>query len=62
MDLNHDGVKWNHWKATERTLSISKAAKIDDLSQAIVSKLILSEDFPDHKGYPLAVLAVKVGL
>ena len=47
------------FKATDRTISISKVAKIDDLSQAVASRIILSE-FPHNNGYPLAFLTVKV--
>ena len=48
------------WSATDRTMSISKTATIDEVSQAFVSKLVLSDDFPHGGLYPLATLSVKV--
>ena len=59
FDIGKDG-KVNIWKATDRAVSISQAAAINDLSEAAISKLVLSKDFPHRNGFPLAVLSVKV--
>ena len=48
------------WSATEIPMSFSKGASIDEVSQTIVSRLTLSDDFPHQGNYPLATLSVKV--
>ena len=48
------------WSATPRAVSIYKGATIAEVSQAIVSKLVLSDDFPYEGYYPCATFSVKV--
>ena len=48
------------WSATDRAISVNKGATIDEVSQAIISKLVLSDDFPHTGIYPCATLSVKV--
>ena len=48
------------WYGTDRAVSISNCASIKETSQALLSRMALSDDFPHENGYPLAVLAVLV--
>ena len=48
------------WYGTDRAVSISNCASIKEVSQALLSRMVLSEDFPHENGYPLAVLTVLV--
>jgi len=54
------GTKLAKWTATTRTISFGKSATIDEISQHIVSKLVLSSDFPHMNQYPLATFSAKV--
>ena len=48
------------WSATDRAISINKGATIDEVSQAIISRAVLSTDFGFKRMYPCATLSVKV--
>ena len=60
LDIAEGSGTITKWSATDRAVSISQAATIDEVSQALISRLVLSKDFPHRNGFPLAVLAVKV--
>ena len=60
LDIAADTGHITKWSATERAVSISKAATLDEVSQTLVSRMVLSKDFPHRNGYPIAILAVKV--
>ena len=48
------------WYGSDRAVSISNCASIKETFQALLSRMVLSEDFPHDNGYPLAVLSVLV--
>ena len=62
FDIASDTGNISKWSATDRAVSISQAASLDEVSQAVISRLALSKDFPHRNGFPLAVLAAKVAI
>ena len=60
IQTSMDGSRLQAVNATDRIISINNASSIDQLSQSIVSKLVLSEDFYQDTGFPCALLTVKV--
>ena len=62
FDIAEDTGAVTKWSATDRAVSISQAATMDEVSQTLISRLVLSKDFPHRNGFPLAVLAVKVNV
>ena len=62
IKLGDESSRLQSWYGTDRAISVSKTASIEELSQALTSRLVLSEDFPHMDKYPLAVLAMHVSL
>ena len=59
IQVNDEG-RYKSWFGTDRPISISKYASIRETYQALISRLVLSEDFPHANNYPLAILTVLV--
>ena len=60
IKLGEDNSRLQSWYGTDRAISVSKTATIEEFSQALTSRLVLSEDFPHVDKYPLAILAMHV--
>ena len=59
IQVNDEG-RYKSWFGTDRPISISKYASIRETYQALLSRMVLSDDFPHANNYPLAVLTVLV--
>ena len=61
IQINNEG-RYKSWFGTDRAVSISKYASIRETYQALISRMVLSEDFPHANNYPIAILTALVNI